>query len=325
MTRDEFIAYQTLPGARRCARHILDDHRRATPALLTLAADSELASTCTSPRSRRRGLLRPEDATAADPRPAEDRQPDGHARLRHPHRPGRAARSAPTATSLDFFERSARWYGHDDRPCMAADRVLRSSARATATTGEIPVPALPSFDDYDLGLSQPTHFEAFRVYVPWMPFEERGAGLPADFQINGPEPVDGDAFVPLDLSRYFQTPTASGLASITGPQTVDTDGWLPAEQALPYTVNFANAPSGRAVRQRGPDRHAARRRPRHPLVPARRHQGRQHHHPRARRPLPVPGRLRLHRRRAASSCASAPGSTCTSTTRRPGCSRRSTR
>ena len=106
---------------------------------------------------------------------------------------------------------------------------------------EIPVPALPQFDDYDLGLSQPTHFEAFRVYVPWMAFEDRGAGLPPDFQINGPQPVDGEDFQPLDLTQYLRDDAEVGLASITGPQTVDTGGWLPLAERLPYTVNFANA------------------------------------------------------------------------------------
>src|SRR3546814_8555834 len=58
--------------------------------------------------------------------------------------------------------------------------------------GEVPIPALPDPADYDLGLTSPTYFEAFRIFVPWIDFAQRGAGLPADFQINGPEPVDGD-------------------------------------------------------------------------------------------------------------------------------------
>src|SRR3546814_11511029 len=53
--------------------------------------------------------------------------------------------------------------------------------------GEVPIPALPDAADYDLGLSNPTYFEAFRIFVPWIDFAQRGAGLPADFQINGPE------------------------------------------------------------------------------------------------------------------------------------------
>ena len=89
----------------------------------------------------------------------------------------------------------------------------------------------------------PTHFETFRVYVPWMPFENRGNGLPPDFQISGPhQPVDGDPFHPLDLTQYLQGNASVGVASITGPQTVDTEGWLPRSETLPYAIRFANAP-----------------------------------------------------------------------------------
>src|SRR5260370_23829037 len=34
------------------------------------------------------------------------------------------------------------------------------------------IPALPTFDQYNLGLSLPTTFEAFKVYVPWVAFEK---------------------------------------------------------------------------------------------------------------------------------------------------------
>src|SRR5690606_20514555 len=68
------------------------------------------------------------------------------------------------------------------------------------------------------------------------------AGLPADFQINGPEPVDGNPFASLDFSQYFNAEGQVGrLASITGPQTLDTAGWLPASQELPYSIGFENA------------------------------------------------------------------------------------
>ena len=81
-----------------------------------------------------------------------------------------------------------------------------------------------------------------RIYSPWVPFENRGAALPADFLINGPEPVDGDEFASLNFANYFAQPAnRSGLASMTGPQTLETMGWLPAREALPFTVKFENA------------------------------------------------------------------------------------
>src|SRR5690606_18159466 len=107
-------------------------------------------------------------------------------------------------------------------------------------TGEIPIPLLPDFADFDLGLDNPTHYEAFRILVPWLAFDKRGAGLPADFY--GLDVFNTDPFAALDFSRYFQPEGAVGrLASITGPQTLDTAGWLPAKEELPYSIGFENA------------------------------------------------------------------------------------
>ncbi|MBL8533517.1 MAG: putative Ig domain-containing protein, partial [Betaproteobacteria bacterium] len=142
---------------------------------------------------------------------------------------------------LGFFEKVRELYGHEqDR---MAEIEYWDPRESECYEGEVPVPAIPELEDYDLGLSQDTHFESFRIYVPWMPFENRGDGLPLEFQINGPEPVDGNEFAALDFSRYLSG-SAGGtgrLASITGPQTYDTEGWLPVGQALPYTVSFANS------------------------------------------------------------------------------------
>src|SRR3546814_5393331 len=99
--------------------------------------------------------------------------------------------------------------------------------------GEVPIPALPDAADYDLGLSNPTYFEAFRIFVPWIDFAQRGAGLPADFQINGPEPVDGDPLAALDFSRSAETGgNVARLADITGPQPMDTHSCLPAQTTV---------------------------------------------------------------------------------------------
>src|SRR3546814_11655764 len=105
-------------------------------------------------------------------------------------------------------------------------------------TCALPISALPDAADYDLGLSNPTYFEAFRIFVPWIDFAQRGAGLPADFQINGPEPVDGDPLAALDFSRYAETGGNVGrLASIPGPPPMDTLGWPPAKAALPSAID----------------------------------------------------------------------------------------
>ena len=75
---------------------------------------------------------------------------------------------------------------------MPFDLQKFNDAKFIPRTDKVPVPALQRFTDYDLGLSRPTHFEAFRIYVPWMAWDSRGAGLPSDFQVNGPVPVGGD-------------------------------------------------------------------------------------------------------------------------------------
>ena len=87
--------------------------------------------------------------------------------------------------------------------------------------------------------------------MPWIDFESRGAGLPADFQINGPEPVDGTGFESLDFTEVFASdPAAESLASINGPQTFDTQGWLPADESLPFSIQFENDEgSGRFINE----------------------------------------------------------------------------
>ncbi|MBN8490904.1 MAG: LEPR-XLL domain-containing protein, partial [Burkholderiales bacterium] len=146
------------------------------------------------------------------------------------------------ADLLGFFEKVRELYGHDQY--KLAEIEYWDQRESDCYTGEVPVPAIPEFEDYNLNLTAPTHFEAFRVYVPWMPFESRGAGIPPEFQISGPEEVGGEAFVTLDFGKYLKGSAGEGrLASITGPQTMDTGGWLPIDQALPYTVNFENSTS----------------------------------------------------------------------------------
>src|SRR5262249_25886492 len=106
-----------------------------------------------------------------------------------------------------------------------------------------PVPALPTFAQYDQGLSHPTAFEAFNIYVPWIPWEKRGAGIPPHFQVSGINPNNGQPLVPLNLSPYFAASgSQTGLASLVGPFTVDTGGFVPRGQPLPFTVNFQNDP-----------------------------------------------------------------------------------
>ncbi len=134
-----------------------------------------------------------------------------------------------TGSLLELFENVYEWYGQDPDLPAEADGVFWN------IDPNDPVPTLMTSD---------THFLAYRVYVPWIPFEDRGAGLPADFQVSGAWLNGGEDFQPLDLSSYLRDAAASsGLASLIGPFTAETDGYLPVNEPLPYTVHFQNDPA----------------------------------------------------------------------------------
>ncbi|MFM2004219.1 MAG: hypothetical protein RI963_3645, partial [Planctomycetota bacterium] len=222
MTREEFVAH-SLAEAETLRQAIIDDDSTVAPALLTLAADRQAWGELFLAALEEGGMLRDDGATP----PIREREKIvslmavlASGVILGPS--GNQVRS--TGSLLDFFEDVRTWYGND--PKQMAYIEYYDQRKSRCRDGEIPVP-----------------FESFRVYVPWLEFDKRGAGLPVEYQINGPQPVDGDEFAQLDLSKFFQGDQVEGLASITGPQTMDTKGWLPAAEPLPYSVNFANSPN----------------------------------------------------------------------------------
>src|SRR5262249_45162353 len=164
----------------------------ATPALTTLAADATTWDEMYLAGLEEAGLLQP-DGTV----PPLRQDPliiSLTATLAAGILVGPAGQAVRTTGSLtDFFAQIHSWYG--DKPGTLAP------IDGTTANGN-PIPAIPTFDQYNLNLTAPTAFEAFRVYVPWIPFEDRGAGLPADFQING-APAAALGVDPLDLSRFL--------------------------------------------------------------------------------------------------------------------------
>src|SRR5262249_25054453 len=137
---------------------------------------------------------------------------------------GSAIRSSTDVAK--FFDDLRTLYGNDDT--RLAEIEYWEHRASECYEGDIPVPALPDFEDYDLGLASDTHFETFRIYVPWLNWDQRGAGLPVDFQINGPAAIGGALFEALDFSGFFdEAGGGNSAASITGPQTFDSNGWLP--------------------------------------------------------------------------------------------------
>jgi len=241
MSRGEFVAHVS-QEALQLRQNILQDSE-ATAALLTLAADETSWVELYLAALEEADLLRAQGAT---PPIREHAQIVSlMATLATGILVGPAGSEVRSSGSLvEFFEQIHQWYG--DTPGQIAE-IEYWDHRVNQKCGieyDIPVPAIQQFEDYDLALSQQTHFESFRVYVPWTSFESRGAGLPAEFQISGPPPVDGEDFDPLDLSVYLGDDAAVGsLASLTGPLTVDTDGFLPVGHALPYTIQFQNDPA----------------------------------------------------------------------------------
>jgi hypothetical protein len=241
MTRDEFIAHIS-NEALTIRDNILASLTTAAPApapLIALVADKQRFVDLELAALEQAGILRPDGATP----PIRTRQDIqslmsvlASGILFGPA--GTDIRS--TGDLLSFFDQLRALYGNNDTTMAALDGY--DERMSDCYTYDIPLPSIPQFSDYNLNLSQPTQFEAFRVYVPWVPFEDRGAGLPADFQNSLAAPVETDPFKALDFSRYFNSQGQTNrLASITGPQTLDSQGYLPVNTALPYTVNFENS------------------------------------------------------------------------------------
>ena len=234
MTRAEFVEFNAQEA--RDLRQAILQSDNAPGALLALAGDEQVWVDLYLAALEDAGILRPDGDTP----PIRERQyivslmsTLASGILFGPG--GSDVRS--TGDLLGFFDQLRELYGHRDGRLAA--HTLEGRQCDNGKVGDVRNSVLPEFEDYDLGLFNPTHFEAFTIYVPWVEFHERAAGLPIDFQINGPAPFGGDAFESLDFASLLEgDPAADSLASITGPQTVDTGGWLPAD-ALDVSGNVA--------------------------------------------------------------------------------------
>ncbi len=237
MTRDEFVAHQRQQASELRESIIADSDAPAS--LLALAADDRIWGDLHLAALEDAGLLRPDDGQP--PIRTQQHVVSMMSMIASGVLFGPAGSDIrATGDVVGFFEQLRSWYGHNDRTMADIDD-FEDRGSDKCGVGTVPVPALPEFADFDLKLSNPTRFEAFRVFVPWLPFEDRGAGLPIDFQINGPPAVDGGGLEDLNLTALLDGEAGDRLASITGPLTIDTAGWLPAGQALPYTIAMENA------------------------------------------------------------------------------------
>ena len=204
MTAAEYVTYQTnLADKIRTA--ILADSN--APAMLKLAAANQtdwedgylqaLENT---------GQLRPADmppAALAVPAISSLMSTIGAGILAGP-----AGQSIIAANNLDsFFSEVLTWYGN--------------TPGATGST------ALPSESTFDLQLSHPTHFEAFKITV----------GQPLDASVAAP-PTSS-------LADFFGlTAAASQSITMTGPSGYGGDNFVPANAPLPYSIQFMSPVGG---------------------------------------------------------------------------------
>ncbi|MGE3310329.1 MAG: Ig-like domain-containing protein, partial [Limisphaerales bacterium] len=135
-----------------------------------------------------------------------------------------------------FFDQIRRWYGHTPGTLSPADNEVENPTLN-------PVPKIPDFSEFDLGLTRPTHYQALRIYVPWVDWNKRGSALPADFQVSGAWLTGTGAFEGLDLTQYLDQPgTQTGTVALVGPVTLESNGYVPVAQPLPFTIHFQNDP-----------------------------------------------------------------------------------
>jgi YD repeat-containing protein len=239
MTRDEFIAQQDVEAEALRQRVLADS--TANPALINLASDTDTWQMGWLGALEEAGLLLPADQ--APPIRSDIKVQSLMSVLATGFLYGPAGGQVMSnGDLLSFFTQVEKWYGSTPGQIGAIDHYDDRFSELCGLEEAIPVPALAQYSTYNLDLSHPTYLENFNVYVPWVPFEDRGA---AGGTVAVPEfgslaaSTTGSA---LDFSQYFQQTGAVGdLATITGPQGFGTQQFIPSGQALPYTINFANS------------------------------------------------------------------------------------
>ncbi len=231
LTRAEFVA-QATQQADVLRTSILAD-RTAPTALQNLAADQATWENLYLAGLEQAGVLLPDGAT-----PPIGQDPlimSVMATLATGLLEGPAGSGIISGGNIaQFFSELLTWYGNNPD---------QTAPVSYYNDHDNPVAVLPTASQYDLGALSPTNFEDFNVYVPWVSWDQR-ANLPPSFQITSVQEVNGQPVIPLDLSQYVNNAGQdTGLASMTGPFTAEDNGYIPAGQALPFTVNFQNDPS----------------------------------------------------------------------------------
>ena len=245
MTQAEFVSMQI--GEADQLRTAILASNSASPALYTLAANQSNWEQMYLASLEEAGTLLPEGTTP--PITTEPVVISAVATLAEGVLIGPAGQQIVSSGNLvDFFNNVRTWYGNNPTATASTSNPPPGfDSNSLSIYGILsnlnPIPNLPTYDQYNLGTSLPTTFEAYNVYVPWVPYSER-SGVPASYAIDGITPDDQQSLAPLNLGQYYSSSDSSaGEVSINGPFTANTGGFVPTGQALPFTVNFQNDPS----------------------------------------------------------------------------------
>jgi YD repeat-containing protein len=227
LTREEFVARQSAEALKLRDAILADDS--AGVALLNLAADADTWVSSYLAALEQAGLLR-----AAADAPSLRSAPKvigALAVLASGVLVGPAGQQIESRGDLlAFFEQVHRWYG--DTPGALAP-ISEYELRSHPDYGSlnIPIPDLPEFASYDLGLSQQTYFASFNVFVANGALSNSAIGsVAASSQLTALQLQEL-----LTLAGQVTTQ-----ASISGPQGYGEQQFLPAGQALPYSIRFEN-------------------------------------------------------------------------------------
>jgi len=108
-----------------------------------------------------------------------------------------------TTDLASFFEQVRAWYGHDPEAFGGAEP--------------------PAFEDVDMGLSHPTHFEAFTIRI----------GMPRE--VTAVQPTD------ININDYFGlTGELADTVALDGPNGYGSRDLVPANTPLPYVLTARN-------------------------------------------------------------------------------------
>jgi subtilase family serine protease len=233
MTRAEFVERQSAE-AEKLRVAILGDVK-ANAALVNLAADAQAWKLAHLAALEESGLLRPEDV--APPIRLDPKVISTLAVLASGVLVGPAGQEIVSPSSLSaFFAQVHKWYGDKPRtmaPIAGYD--VRGSEDGDCPEYDIPIPALPTFEQHDLGLTHPTYFETFNIFSPWLGFTPSGE-LPDFASVAASSDIKA-----LDLQALFEAAAGSNAsAAMSGPEGVGPESYVPANTALPYTIRFEN-------------------------------------------------------------------------------------